>query len=236
VGEDTQKMSTARGNVINPDKVIADYGADSMRLYEMFMGPLEATKPWSMQGVEGVHRFLGKVWRLIVDQETGDLHKAVQDTAPDADTLRILHQTIQKVTQDIEGFAFNTAISQMMIFVNHLGRCDVRPKTVLEQFVLILSPFAPHICEELWEKLGHCTTLAYEPWPAFDPELAKAQQVEIAVQVLGKIKDKIVVAADASEAELEKVALASQKVQAAIAGKQPKKVIVIKGRLVNIVI
>ncbi|MGH2271672.1 leucine--tRNA ligase [Anaerohalosphaeraceae bacterium U12dextr] len=236
LGEDNQKMSKSRGNVINPDKVIADYGADSMRLYEMFMGPLEATKPWSMQGVEGVHRFLGKVWRLIVDQETGNLHKAVQDTAPDADTLRILHQTIQKVTQDIEGFAFNTAISQMMIFVNHLGRCDVRPKTVLEQFVLILSPFAPHICEELWEKLGHCTTLAYEPWPAFDPELAKAQQVEIAVQVLGKIKDKIVVAADASEAELEKVALASQKVQAAIAGKQPKKVIVIKGRLVNIVI
>jgi leucyl-tRNA synthetase len=236
LGEDNQKMSKSRGNVINPDKVIADYGADSMRLYEMFMGPLEATKPWSMQGVEGVHRFLGKVWRLMIDQETGDLHKAVQDAAPDADTLRILHQTIQKVTQDIEGFAFNTAISQMMIFVNHLGRYDVRPKSVLEQFVLTLAPFAPHICEELWEKLGHSKTLAYEPWPTFDPELAKEQQVEIAVQVLGKIKDKIVVAADASEAELEKVALASEKVQAAMAGKQPKKVIVIKGRLVNIVI
>ncbi|HML76604.1 MAG TPA: class I tRNA ligase family protein, partial [Anaerohalosphaeraceae bacterium] len=236
LGEDNQKMSKSRGNVINPDKVIADYGADSMRLYEMFMGPLEATKPWSMQGVEGVHRFLGKVWRLMIDQETGDLHKAVQDAAPDADTVRILHQTIQKVTQDIEGFAFNTAISQMMIFVNHLGRYDVRPKSVLEQFVLTLAPFAPHICEELWEKLGHSKTLAYEPWPTFDPELAKEQQVEIAVQVLGKIKDKIVVAADASEGELEKVALASEKVQAAMAGKLPKKVIVIKGRLVNIVI
>lgn len=236
LGEDNQKMSKSRGNVINPDKVIADYGADSMRLYEMFMGPLEATKPWSMQGVEGVHRFLGKVWRLMIDQETGDLHKAVQDAVPDADTVRILHQTIQKVTQDIEGFAFNTAISQMMIFVNHLGRYDVRPKSVLEQFVLTLAPFAPHICEELWEKLGHTKTLAYEAWPTFDPELAKEQQVEIAVQVLGKIKDKIVVAADASEAELEKVALASEKVQAAMAGKQPKKVIVIKGRLVNIVI
>lgn len=236
LGEDNQKMSKSRGNVINPDKVIADYGADSMRLYEMFMGPLEATKPWSMQGVEGVHRFLGKVWRLMIDQETGDLHKAVQDAAPDADTVRILHQTIQKVTQDIEGFAFNTAISQMMIFVNHLGRYDVRPKSVLKQFVLTLAPFAPHICEELWEKLGHAKTLAYEPWPTFDPELAKEQQVEIAVQVLGKIKDKIVVAADASEAELQKVALASEKVQAAMAGKQPKKVIVIKGRLVNIVI
>ncbi|MBM4102643.1 MAG: leucine--tRNA ligase [Planctomycetes bacterium] len=236
LGEDNQKMSKSRGNVINPDKVIADYGADSMRLYEMFMGPLEATKPWSMQGVEGVSRFLGKVWRMMIDLETGELLRAVQDAKPDEETLRILHQTIMKVTGDIESFGFNTAISQMMICVNHLSKCDVRPKSVLEQFVLILSAFAPHICEELWEKLGHNKTLAYEPWPKFDSELAKEKKVEIAVQVLGKIKDKIVVSADATEAEIEKIALASEKVQTALAGKTPKKVIVIKDRLVNIVV
>jgi leucyl-tRNA synthetase len=200
------------------------------------MGPLEATKPWSMQGVEGVHRFLGKVWRMIINAETGELNKAVQNVNADDTTLRLLHQTIKKVAQDIETFGFNTAISQMMIFVNHLSRQDIRPKSVLEQFVLILSPFAPHICEELWEKLGHNSTLAYEPWPKFDAELAKEKQVEIAVQVLGKIKDKIVVSADATEAEIEKAALASEKVQAAIAGKPIKKVIVIKSRLVNIVV
>jgi len=236
LGEDNQKMSKSRGNVINPDKVIADYGADSIRLYEMFMGPLEATKPWSMQGVEGVYRFLGKTWRMVIDAETGQLLKAVQDTQADEETLRILHQTIKKVAQDIETFGFNTAISQMMIFVNHLSRQDIRPKSVLEQFVLILSPFAPHICEELWEKLGHNKTLAYEPWPKFDHELAKDKEVELAVQVLGKIKDKIVVSADATEAEIEKIALASEKVQAALAGKTIKKVIVIKSRLVNIVV
>ena len=236
LGEDNQKMSKSRGNVINPDKVITDYGADSMRLYEMFMGPLEATKPWSMQGVEGVSRFLGKVWRMMIDPETGQLLKAVQDARADEETLRILHQTIMKVTGDIESFGFNTAISQMMIFVNHLARYEVRPKSVLEQFVLILAPFAPHICEELWEKLGHNKTLAYEPWPKFDVELTKEKQVEIAVQVLGKIKDKIVVSADATEAEIEKAALASEKIQAALAGKTPKKVIVIKSRLVNIVV
>jgi leucyl-tRNA synthetase len=236
LGEDNQKMSKSRGNVINPDKVIDEYGADSMRLYEMFMGPLEATKPWSMQGVEGVSRFLGKVWRLMVDQESGELHKAVQDTQADEKTLRILHQTIKKVTEDLDTFGFNTAISQMMIFVNHLTQYDVRPKSVLDQFLLILAPFAPHICEELWEKLGHTKTLSYEPWPKFNDELTKEKEVEIAVQVLGKIKDKIVVAADATEVEIEKAALASEKVQAALAGKTPKKVIVIKGRLVNIVV
>jgi leucyl-tRNA synthetase len=236
LGEDNQKMSKSRGNVINPDKVITDYGADSMRLYEMFMGPLEATKPWSMQGVEGVSRFLGKVWRMMIDPETGPLLKAVQDARADEETLRILHQTIMKVTGDIESFGFNTAISQMMIFVNHLSKYDVRPKSVLEQFVLILSAFAPHVCEELWQKLGHNKTLAYEPWPKFDSELAKEKQVEIAVQVMGKIKDKIVVSADATEAEIEQFALLSEKVQAALAGKPVKKIIVIKSRLVNIVV
>ena len=248
LGEDSQKMSKSRGNVINPDKVIAGYGADSMRLYEMFMGPLEVTKPWSMQGVEGVHRFLWKAWRMTVDEESGELADAVKDADADedpssvaeplrrVDTIRLLHQTIKKVGEDIEQLAFNTAISQMMIFVNHLGKQAVRAKSVVEKFVLILSPFAPHIAEELWEKLGHGGTLAYEPWPEYDAELVKEKEVELAVQVMGKIKDRIVVAADASEEEIKQKALASEKVMAAMAGKEPKKVIVIKSRLVNIVV
>lgn len=236
LGEDNQKMSKSRGNVINPDAVIEQYGADSMRLYEMFMGPLEATKPWSMQGVEGVHRFLGKVWRTIIDTETGEVCSTVQDASADEETARLLHQTIKKVGGDIEGFAFNTAISQMMIFVNHLARQDVRPKHIVETFVLLLAPFSPHIAEELWQRLGHTATLAYEPWPAFDEALCKEKEIELAVQVLGKIKDKIVVAADADEATIQQKALACEKVQAALDGKTPKKIIVIKSRLVNIVV
>ena len=227
LGEDGQKMS---------NQVIQDYGADAMRLYEMFMGPLEATKPWSMQGVEGVHRFLVKTWRLIVNEETGDGSDEIQDIQAGEDTLRLLHQTIKKVGDDIEGFAFNTAISAMMIMVNHLGKQSIKPKSVLESLILILAPFAPHIAEELWQKLGHTSSLAYEPWPVFDPELIRVKEVELAVQVQGKIKDRIIVPADADETYIQTEALNSVKVNAALAGKTPKKVIVIKSRLVNIVV
>ncbi|UCF43984.1 MAG: leucine--tRNA ligase [Planctomycetota bacterium] len=236
LGEDGQKMSKSRGNVINPDKVVADYGADSMRLYEMFMGPLEATKPWNMQGVEGVHRFLQRLWRMIIDEDTGELDGAIQEADTDEATLRLLHQTIKKVGDDNESFGFNTAISQMMIFVNHLTKQTVRPKSVIEKFILILSPFAPHIAEELWEKLGHTETLAYESWPQYDKELIKEKEIELVVQVNGRIKDRIVVSAEADEDQIKQQALASEKVTAALAGKQPKKIIVIKSRLVNIVI
>lgn len=236
LGEDNQKMSKSRGNVINPDKVIADYGADSMRLYEMFMGPLEATKPWSMQGVEGVHRFLNRVWRLVVEEDSGKVGDKVQDIEQDEETQRLLHQTIQKVGEDIESFGFNTAISQMMILVNHLSKLPIRPKDAIESLVLILSPFAPHICEELWRRLGHPETLAYETWPAYDPARTRARTVELAVQVLGKIKDRILVAADADAKTIEDAALASEKVRAALAGKPVKKAIVVQGRLVNLVI
>ena len=236
LGEDGQKMSKSRGNVVNPDKVIADYGADSMRLYEMFMGPLEAVKPWSMQGVEGVHRFLQRVWRMAVDEDTGDLVEAVKQPGPDEQTLRLLHQTIKKVGDDIESFGFNTAISAMMIFVNHLSKEAVRPKSVIEKFVLILSPFAPHIAEELWEKLGHTDTIAYEPWPRYDKALIREKEIELAVQVNSKIRDRIVVSADADEEQIKQDALRSEKVIAAMAGKNPKKIIVIKSRLVNIIV
>jgi leucyl-tRNA synthetase len=235
LGEDNQRMSKSRGNVVNPDKVIDEYGADSLRLYEMFMGPLEAVKPWSMQGVEGVHRFLQKVWRVVVDEETDTVSAAMKDATADEETLRLLHQTIKKVGDDIETFGFNTAISQMMIFINHLGRQDVRPKAVVEQLLLVLAPFAPHIAEELWSRLGHQETLVYQPWPAYDKELIKEKELELAVQVNGKVRDKIVVVADASEEDVKQKALSSEKITAALDGKQPKKVIVIKGRLVSIV-
>ncbi len=236
LGEDGQKMSKSRGNVVNPDNVVTDYGADSMRLYEMFMGPLEAVKPWSMQGVEGVHRFLQRVWRLVIDEDTGNLAKNVQNIQPDEATTRLLHQTIKKVGDDIETFGFNTAISSMMIFVNHLFKQSVIPKTAIEQFLLILSPFSPHIAEELWQKLGHSKTLTYENWPGFDSELIKEAQIELAIQVNGKIKDKIVVPAAADDEQIKQKALASEKVIAALGGKSPKKIIVIKSRLVNIVV
>jgi leucyl-tRNA synthetase len=236
LGEDGQKMSKSRGNVVNPDKIVADYGADSMRLYEMFMGPLEAVKPWSTQGVEGVHRFLERVWRMVINEETGELNVAVEQAATDEATLRLLHQTIKKVGCDIESFSFNTAISQMMIFANHLSRQDVKPKSVIEKFVLVLAPFAPHIAEELWQKLGHTESLSFEPWPQYDKELIKEKEIELAVQVNGKIKDRIIVAADADEEQIKQRALACPKVTAASAGRKPKKIIVIKSRLVNIVV
>jgi len=235
LGEDGRKMSKSRGNVVNPDKVIADYGADSMRLYEMFMGPLEAIKPWSMQGTEGVHRFLQKVWRMTVDEDTGRLSKAVKETQADEATLRLLNQTIKKVGDDIESFGFNTAISQMMIFTNHLSKQTVRPKSVVEKFVLILAPFAPHIAEELWEKLGHTDSLAYEPWPKYDRELIKEKEVELAIQVNGKIRDRIVVSAETDEEQIKQLALGSKKVIAAMAGKKARKIIVVKPRIVSII-
>jgi leucyl-tRNA synthetase len=189
-----------------------------------------------MNGVQGVHRFLQKAWRLIVDEETGRLSPAVQDAPADEETLRLLHQTIKKVGDDVESFGFNTAISAMMILVNHLGRLHVRPKSVLESLVLVLAPFAPHTAEELWQRLGHVNSLAHEPWPSYDTGLIQEKQIELAVQVNGKIKDRIVVAAEADEEAIRVEALRSDKVVEALAGKTPRKVIVIKSRLVNVVV
>jgi len=233
LGEDGQKMSKSRGNVINPDKVIADYGADSMRLYEMFMGPLESIKPWNIQGVEGVHRFLQKVWRTVIDEQTGELAEEVTDSQTDEATLRLLHQTIKKVSDDIETFGFNTAISAMMIFINHLIKQPTKPKSVIEKFVLILAPFAPHIAEELWEKLGHTDTLAYQPWPQYDKELVKEKEIELAVQVNGRIKGRITISTDLPEEDIKLQAIAA--VRTALAGKEPRRVIVVKPRIVSIV-
>jgi len=238
VFSETFKMSKSRGNVINPDEVVQKYGADSLRLYEMFMGPLEATKPWSMRGVEGVYRFLSRVWRLFIDDraEAVKLNDAVRETAPDRDTLRKLHQTIQKVTDGLAGMRFNTAIAAMMEFVNHLTKLEVRPRSVLEPFVLILSPFAPHLAEELWQALGHANTLAYEAWPKYDPALTKADEIEVPVQVNGKIASKLTVPPDIDDETLRQAALQDPRVVAKIGGKPLRKVIVVPRKLVNIVV
>ena len=233
------KMSKSRGNVINPDEVVNQYGADSLRLYEMFMGPLEATKPWSMRGVEGVYRFLGRVWRLFIDErseEDARLADSVKDAPPERETLRKLHQTIQKVTGDLDGMRFNTAIAAMMEFTNHLTPLAVRPRSALEPFVLLLGPFAPHLAEELWRILGHKDTLAYEPWPTFDPALVKEDSIEVPVQINGKVRLRLTVPADVDEATLKALALADPKVRELLAGKEPRKVIVVPKKLVNIVL
>jgi leucyl-tRNA synthetase len=233
-----EKMSKARGNVINPDDVVNEYGADSLRLYEMFMGPLEATKPWSMRGVEGVFRFLNRVWRLVIDDRAEDMNPvpAVQDVAPSKETLRKLHQTIQKVTDDLDHMRFNTAISAMMELTNHLTREEVRPVSVLKTFLLLLAPFAPHLAEEMWHALGAKETLAYEPWPAYDAALTKADEVEVPVQINGKLRSKVVVPAGTGAKELEAAALADERIRELLAGKQIKKVIVVPGKLVNLVV
>ncbi len=232
------KMSKSRGNVINPDQVVDEYGADSLRLYEMFMGPLEAVKPWSMSGVEGVSRFLARVWRMISDELNDEirLNPAVQDVPPSSDQLRLLHKTIQAVTNDIENLGFNTAISRMMEFVNAVAGQDVRPRAIIEPFVLLLAPFAPHLAEEAWQLLGHAKTLAYENWPAFDPALLVESEVEIAVQINGKVRGKIRIPAGADQETAEAAARSDAKIAEQLAGKQIVKIVHVAGRLLSFVI
>jgi leucyl-tRNA synthetase len=240
------KMSKSRGNVINPDLVVNGdpatgapaYGADTLRLYEMFMGPLEATKPWSMKGVEGVFRFLNRVWRVFIDDRAEEvrLADAVQDVEPTKDTLRHLHRTIRKVTEDLDGMRFNTAISALMEFTNHLTGLSARPRSVLPTFVQLLASFAPHLAEELWRALGRTESLSYAAWPTYDEALTRDEEIEVPVQVNGKLKAKLTVPAGIDKAELEKLALADPKVLALLEGKQIRKVIVVPGKLVNLVV
>ncbi|MBI3413998.1 MAG: leucine--tRNA ligase [Verrucomicrobia bacterium] len=269
LGEDGQKMSKSRGNVVNPDDILVEYGADAFRLYEMFMGPLEMVKPWNTKGVEGVYRFLGRVWRLFVDENSETefeqaqtateaqrhrellklikLGPAIIDASPTPAQLKTLHTTIKKVTEDLDHLRFNTAISAMMIFVNDAMTWETKPVSVLREFLILLQPFAPHLAEELWSKVQGLKSkvegtdtkstldLAYQPWPKFDPALLVEDTLEIPVQVNGKLRDRIVVAATATPAELEAAALACEKVQPFLAGKTIKKVIVVPAKLVNIV-
>jgi leucyl-tRNA synthetase len=234
----TDKMSKSRKNVVNPDHVVKDYGADSLRLYEMFMGPLEQVKPWQMNGVEGVYRFLGRVWRLVIDDrsESMKLSDAVVDNHPPNDQLKILHKTIRAVTDDIERLAFNTAISRMMEFTNFMSGQDVRSKSVLEPFVLLLSPFAPHVAEELWNALGNSETLAYQPWPTYDPALLVEETVEIPIQVNGKLRGKIVVPTNLDASALQDAAQADETVRKNLEGKTIVKVVAVPGRMINFVV
>lgn len=228
LGEDNVKMSKSRGNVINPDDIVNQYGADTLRIYEMFMGPLDAMKPWSTKNVEGARRFLERVYRLYdavatIDENNHNLEK-------------IYHQTVKKVTNDYDNLRFNTAIAQMMVFVNEVYKNPELPKEYLEGFLKLLNPIAPHLTEELWEKLGHAQTITYEPWPTYDDSKTVENLVTIVVQINGKIRDKIEVAMNTSNEEVQAIALASTKVQSALANQTPKKIIVVPNKLVSIVI
>ncbi|WP_317983764.1 leucine--tRNA ligase [Paenibacillus spiritus] len=235
LGTNNEKMSKSRGNVINPDEIVGEFGADTLRVYEMFMGPLEATKPWSASGVEGIHRFLSRVWRLFV-AEDGSLNPKIQPEGGNEEFKRTWHKSVKKVTEDFEALRFNTAISQLMIFINDAYKQDTLPRAAMESFVQMLSPLAPHIAEELWERLGHEGGISYVPWPAFDEKLTVDAEVEIVVQVNGKIVERTVIAADLGQEDMQKHALALPNVAAATAGKTVRKIIAVPGKLVNIVV
>ncbi|MGO8682125.1 MAG: class I tRNA ligase family protein, partial [Limisphaerales bacterium] len=278
LGEDGQKMSKSRGNVVNPDDILGEYGADAFRLYEMFMGPLEMVKPWSTKGVDGVYRFLGRVWRLFVDEKSETefeqaetttkeqsnqellnlirLDPAIQDISATPAQLKALHACIKKVTEDLDNLRFNTAISAMMVFVNTAMTWETKPVSVLKTFLQLLQPFSPHLAEELWSKVqssaasavragdnktlnpkpGTLNSLAYAPWPNYDPALLVEDEIELPVQVNGKLRDVIKVAATADNAAIEAAAKASEKVQVYTNGKTMKKVIIVPKKMVNLIV
>ena len=233
LGEGNEKMSKSIGNVINPDDIVHSHGADSLRIYEMFMGPLDASKAWNTNGLDGARRFLDRIWRLYVNED-GSLGEKIrgESTGP---LEKVYHQTVKKVTADLEAMHNNTAISQLMVFINECYKAESVPTEYAVGFVKLISPIVPHLAEELWEKLGHEDTITYESWPTFDESKLVDETVEIAVQINGKVRARIVVAKDSSKAELEKMALQDEKVQEFLEGKEVKKVIGIPGRLVNIV-
>ncbi|MCG6192023.1 leucine--tRNA ligase [Leptospira sp. FAT2] len=234
LGEDKRKMSKSLGNVVNPDDVIQEYGADSLRLFEMFMGPLEMVKPWSTRGVEGVFRFLNRIWRLFHTGE-GESFR-LDDVVPTPEELKILHKTIQKVSEDIPNFSFNTAISQLMIFVNEFTPTDRRPKEALEPFILLLAPFAPHLAEELWKRAGKKESLTYEKFPEANPQYLVESEILIVVQVNGKLRDEFKAPKDVSQAEAIGLAKNLDKIKGILEGKTIRKEIYVPGKLVNIVI
>jgi leucyl-tRNA synthetase len=243
LGQDNQKMSKSRGNVVTPDDIVEEYGADSLRLYEMFLGPLEATKPWSMSGVEGVYRFLARVWRLAMDEDQEgrwNLSSALANVELNPKQLRILHATIKKVSEDTESLSFNTAIAQMMIFVNEFTGAEVRPVEAVRTLLILLNPFAPHLSEELWWRLskgfaGFIGMACQQPWPEWDDQFLAENDVEIVIQVNGKLRDKVTVRRDLENEELKQVALASVKVKEAARDKPVRKVIIVPNKLVNVV-
>ncbi|TXC90280.1 leucine--tRNA ligase [Metabacillus litoralis] len=233
LGENNEKMSKSKGNVVNPDEIVESHGADTLRMYEMFMGPLEASIAWSTTGLDGSRRFLDRIWRLFIE-DSGQISPKVVDEANE-DLERVYHQTVKKVTEDLEGLRFNTAISQLMVFINDAYKATTLPKEYVEGFVKLVSPIAPHLAEELWSKLGHSTTITYEAWPAFDEAKLVENEVEIVVQVNGKVRAKLLVAKDVTKNQLEQIALEDDRVKEQVEGKTIRKVIAVPGKLVNIV-
>ena len=233
LGEGNEKMSKSKGNVINPDDIVASHGADTLRLYEMFMGPLDATIAWSEKGLDGSRRFLDRVWRLIITDENSINKKIVDSNNHSLD--KVYNQTVKKVTEDFDTLSFNTAISQLMVFINECYKTNEVYKPYIEGFVKMLSPIAPHIGEELWDRLGHENTITYQPWPTFDESLLVDDEVEIVVQVNGKVRAKINIPKDLSKEEMQDLALSNDNVKMSIEGKEVKKVIAVPQKLVNIV-
>ncbi len=234
LGENSQKMSKSHGNVVNPDDVIAEYGADALRTFEMFMGPLEMAKPWSSKGIEGVRRFLNRAWMMagFDEREPG----VVEDRPMTPEEERVVHGTIRKVTDDIENVRLNTAVSALMIFVNEFIGAETKPKEAIETFALLISPFAPHFAEEVWGRLGHAESISSVPWPEYDPEKIREDEVEIVVQVNSKIRDRMKVPAGMPADELEKLVKASEGVAKLIDGKTIRKVIAVPDKLVNLIV
>ena len=236
LGDDGTKMSKSRGNVINPEEIMDEYGSDSMRLYEMFMGPLNKSKPWSTKGLQGCYRFVNKLWSIIVDENGNLSSKIVDNDEEDKDTLFLHHQTIKKLGEDIENLHFNTAVSQLMIYCNHLQKCSTVSKKLIEELVIILSPFVPHLSEEFWSLLGHSETITYQPWPQFDEGLIQLDEVTIAVQVNGKLRANIEIAKDSTEKAVVDKALSFENVEKFTSNGSIVKTIYVPNRLLNFVV
>ncbi|OSP20477.1 leucine--tRNA ligase [Staphylococcus agnetis] len=233
LGEGNEKMSKSKGNVVNPDDIVASHGADTLRLYEMFMGPLDASIAWSENGLDGSRRFLDRIWRLLVTDQHQLSAKVVNEETPELQ--KSYHQTVKKVTEDFETLNFNTAISQLMVFINDCYKADKINKSYIEGFVKMLAPIAPHLGEELWSILGHESTITYQPWPSYDEQLLEGDMVEIVVQVNGKVRAKLEISKNATKEEMEQIALDNENIKGAIEGKEIKKVIAVPQKLVNIV-
>ena len=236
LGDDGTKMSKSRGNVINPEEIMDEYGSDSMRLYEMFMGPLNKSKPWSTKGLQGCYRFVNKLWSIIVDENGNLSSKIVDSDEDDKDTLFLHHQTIKKLSEDIENLHFNTAVSQLMIYCNHLQKCSTVSKKLIEELVIILSPFVPHLSEEFWSLLGHSETITYQPWPQFDESLIQLDEVTIAVQVNGKLRANINIAKDSDEKDVISEAMSLENVKKFTSDGNIVKTIYVPNRLLNFVV
>jgi len=232
-GSEVEKMSKSKYNVVNPDDVVSYYGADTLRLYEMFLGPLEQSKPWSTHGIDGVSKFLRKFWNLFHDAN-GNFKVSTEE--PTKDEYKVLHKTIRKIEEDIEAFSFNTSASEFMICVNALSSSKCNKRSILEPLTITLSPFAPHIAEELWEKLGHTETILKSSFPKFEEKYLVENSFEYPISINGKVRAKMNFALDMPKEDIEKVIMASELVQKWTDGKAPKKVIIVQGKIVNVVL